>query len=400
MTGKGPVEDGHIAQQRPWVLDAVLGMAVMLIVSLFIVADIENADPDGWAYVWALGLGGLMLARRRYPVVVVVLSAAAVLSYYAAGYPAIGVAVPLAAAVFSAAERGRITAAVVTAASLLLVSVAYRLAVGQAPAVVVGYDLPGHALLLGGAIAFGDSVRSRRSLRQRASEIAALVAERSQREAEKQAMSERLVIARELHDSVGHALTVVTLHTQIAEEALDADERPHPDEVTIRDALGVISETASASFEELRRTVARLRKEDGAAHAAPRLSELETAIRPARQAGLAVRTQVSVRSALPPGVEEAIYRIVQESITNVVRHSAASRVDVEIAQREGSVDVSVINDGVMDRATADSRDRVEKGRGLAGMRERATLLGGSFSAGREEGSRFAVRVSLPAEYAR
>ncbi|WP_309128215.1 sensor histidine kinase [Microbacterium sp.] len=398
MTGKAHAEDDRIAHPRPRFLDVILGVGVTLIVSLFIAADIENADPDGWAYLWAFGLGGLMLARRRYPVVVVVLSAAAVLSYYAAGYPAIGVAVPLAAAVFSAAERGRMTAAIITSAALLLISVAYRLAAGQDPAVVVGYDLPGHALLLGGAIAFGDSVRSRRSLRQQASEIASLVAERSLREAEKQTMSERLAIARELHDSVGHALTVVTLHTQIAEETLDADERPYPDDATIRDSLRVISETASGSFEELRRTVARLRKEDGAGHAAPRLSELETAIRPARQSGLTVHTHVSVPSPLPPGVEEAIYRIVQESITNVVRHAAASRVDVNIIRREGHVDVSVVNDGVGDRTPADPRNRVWKGRGLAGMQERVLLLGGSFSAGREA-SGFAVRASLPAEAA-
>src|SRR5690606_30372157 len=142
-------------------------------------------------------------------------SVGAVIAYYAAGYPPIGVAVPLAAAVFTAAEFGRVRAAIIASAAVIVISVGYRLAVGQDPAFVVGYELPGHALLLGGAIAFGDSVRSRRELRRQADEIAELVADRYAREAEQRVMSERLAIARELHDSVGHALTVVTLHTQV-----------------------------------------------------------------------------------------------------------------------------------------------------------------------------------------
>ncbi len=397
MTEQGTVLEEGDARPAPWVLDVLLGVGVTLVVSLFIAADIENSDPDGWAYLWAVGLGALMLVRRRYPVVVVLLSAGGVLSYYAAGYPAIGVAVPLAAAVFSAAERGRAVAAIVTSTSVLVISVAYRLAAGQDPVVVL-YELPGHALLLASAIALGDSVRSRRVLRSQASEIASLVAERYLREAEKRAMSERLAIARELHDSVGHALTVVTLHTQIAEETLDAD--PRPQDAAMRDSLRVISDTASSSFDELRRTVARLRREDGAVPTPLRIADLETAVRPARQAGLKVRMRVSVPSSLPPAMEAAVYRIVQESITNVVRHASATRIEVDVVQKEDIVDVSIVNDGAAEPASVPADGRPgNPGTGLAGMRERTKLLGGTFTAG-HEGSGFAVRVSLPLEVSR
>jgi signal transduction histidine kinase len=392
MTENAPVAETE-SRPAPWVLDGLLGIGVTLVVSLFIAADIDGADPDGWAYLWAVGLGALMLARRRYPMIVVLLSAAGVLAYYASGYPAIGVAVPLAAAVFSAAEYGRAGASIVASVTVLVISVGYRLAIGQDPAVVVGYELPGHALLLAGAIAFGDNVRSRRELRQKTSEIEALTVERYARQAEKRAMSERLSIARELHDSVGHALTVVTLHTQIAEEALDGDTVSDADRATAREALSIIASTTSTTFEDLRRTVADLRKEDGAAPPRLRIDDLESALFPAKQAGLDVRAQVAVRSQLPSTVEAAVFRIVQESITNVVRHADAAQVKVDIRQTHDAVDVTVVNDsrsGPLDPAD----HPCSPGSGLEGMRERTHQLGGTFSAGPQDAG-FAVRASFP-----
>ncbi|GAB2567867.1 histidine kinase [Leucobacter ruminantium] len=378
-----------------WILDVLLGIGVTLVVSLFIAADIQGSDPDAWAYLWAVGLGGVMLVRRRYPVIVLLLSAGAVISYYAAGYPAIGVAVPLAAAVFSAAEQGRIVASIVTAIAVLGISVSYRLVEGQDPSVVVGYELPGHALLLAAAIALGDGVRARRELRRRAAEIGELTAERSAREAEQRAMAERLAIARELHDSVGHALTVVALHAQTAEEALSSGETVARDECEAREAVRVIATTTSTSFEDLRRTVASLRREDPGSRTPLRITDLESAILPARRAGLEVVTSVSVVSPLPPMLEAATYRIVQEAITNVVRHADASRVDVDIRENADFLRVSVVNDGRVfpDRSPSTGE---AKGRGLSGMRERALLLGGTFSAG-PDGAGFAVRASIPLE---
>ncbi len=394
MTENAPATEAE-SRPAPWVLDGLLGVGVTLVVSLFIASDIEGTEPDGWAYLWAVGLGALMLVRRRYPMIVVVLSAGAVISYYASGYPAIGVAVPLAAAVFSAAEFGRVAASITVSVAVLAISVGYRLAIGQDPAVVVGYELPGHALLLAGAIAFGDSVRSRRELRKKSSEVAALTVERYARETEKRAMSERLAIARELHDSVGHALTVITLHAQIAEEALGASEVGDADELAALEALQVMSRTTSATFEDLRRTVASLRKEDGAFRPPLRINDLESAIFPAKQAGLDVRAQVAVRSPLPSSVEAAIFRIVQESITNVVRHANALHVEVDIRQTGDAVDVSVVND-----SKSAEHGRVEMsgcaGSGLDGMRERAHLLGGTFSADHQD-TGFAVRASFPLE---
>lgn len=396
MTTEPTLADGSDDAPAPWVFDVLLGIGVALVVSMFIAADIQGSEPAAWAYLWAIGLGGLMLVRRRYPVIVLVLSAAAVLSYYAAGYPAIGVAVPLAAAVFTAAERKRVAAAIATSAAILTISVVYRLAEGQDPALVVGFDLPGHALLFAAAIAFGDSLRARRELRAKSMEVATLLAENLAREAEKRTAEERLALARELHDSVGHALTVVSLHTQIAQEALQAgDISAHQDAPAIREALEVVSAKTTATFDDLRRTVSSLRRGSPGTGTAFQVADLEAAVLPARQAGIEVATAVALHTRLPPTVQSTIYRIVQEAVTNIVRHSAAASAEVDVRQHDGHIHITVINDGVTP-GSVDER-QLKSGSGLPGMRERVALLGGTFAAGPDGEDRFAVRASLPVE---
>jgi len=368
----------------------LLAVAVTLVVSLLIAADVNRSGPTPWAHGWSVALGALLLVRRRYPVLVVALSVVAVIGYYVAGNPPIGVAVPVAAAVFSAAEYGRMVAAAVASILLVAVSVIYRLTDGQDPGFVIGYELPGHAILLAGAIALGDSVRARRELRRQAAEIAALVAERYRHETEQQVLAERLALARELHDSVGHALTVVSLHTEVAQEAAGA-----ADDDGVEAALQVISETTAATFADLRRTVADLRQQDPAERSEAPVASLAVAVRPAEQAGLEVGTRVQVRTPLPAGVEAAVLRIVQESITNVVRHARASRVEVSVVEADSTVTVRVENDHVGSGALP----RLDRpGHGISGMRERTHLLGGTFSAGPlPSGSGWLVQATIPTE---
>ena len=412
MSGMMSDGTGAVTRQQmpaPWVFDLLLGIAVTLTVSLFIAADIGDTDPAPWAYLWAVFLGALMLARRRYPATVMIVSAVVVIAYHAGGYPPMGISVPLAAAAFSAAEFGRSRVAIAASAAVVVLSVTYRLFEGQDPAYVVAYELPGHALILAGAIALGDSVRSRRELRRQSEQIAGLIADRYARETERRILAERLAIARELHDSVGHALTVVNLHTQVVEDALGTNasgadaagpDAAKPgtaitDEAAIRRSLKTVAETASATLADLRRTVTSLRQENRAESRSPlKLTDLGSATLPAVDAGLDVTTRLEVPSALPPTVEAAVYRIVQESITNVVRHAEASRVDINIRETDGVVKVSVRND---DRALPPPRaESRAHGHGIAGMRERALLLGGEFSAS-STGEGFAVEATIPLE---
>ena len=370
----------------PWVADAILAVAVTLILSLVITADVDESRPDGFAYLWAAGLGALMLVRRRYPAAVVALTVGGLFGYYAAGYPPVGVAVPVAAAVFSAAELGRMTVAVAGSVAVLAISSGYRLAVGQAPDLILGYELVWNALLLGAAVALGDGVRTRRELRVRAQEVAVLLAERYRRQAEERVTHERLTMARDVHDSVGHALTVVALHAQVAGEAIGRDD------AAAADAVDVIRDTTTATLTDLRRTVAVLRQAAPPARDVPGLGDLASALVPARQAGLDVVADIDAESA-PGPVGAAAYRIVQESITNVVRHArAATRVRVDVRADDGVLHVRVEDDGTAPTGAS----AAAFGHGITGMRERAEALGGSLTAGRTPAG-FVVVAALPVE---
>lgn len=377
---------------EPWAVDALLGVAVTLTVSLVIAADLDGSGDGGWAaYLWAIGLGGLMLVRRRHPVLVLALSVVGLFAYYAAGLPPIGVAVPVAAAVFSAAEAGRLIAAAVASGVVLTVSTAYRLAVGHDPGYVLAFELPGHLLLLAAAAALGDAMRSRRAAQARADEIASLVAERTRRQAEDRIAAERMAVARDLHDSIGHAMAVVSLHAQVAGEAVGRDDD------AARAALDVITATTSRTTADLRTTVSALRRPGDPAREIPRLGGLDAAYAPARAAGIEVIADVDERMPLPATVEAAVYRIVQESITNVVRHAHASEVRITAGVHDGMLRLDVVDDGgggSSDGVAAGGTDDSDAGHGIVGMRERAAALGGTLDAFATD-SGFEVHATLP-----
>ncbi|MER5457304.1 sensor histidine kinase [Micromonospora sp. NPDC002389] len=375
-----------VRRVRPWLTDVLLGVGVTAVVSVVITANEGGRqEPDRIAYLWAVGLGALMLARRRYPVVVLAVTVLGLFAYYAAGYPAVGLAVPVAAALFSAAEQGRLAASISAAVVVVVVSVVVRLAEGQNFSFVVGYELAGHVLLMGAAIALGDSLRSRRTAQTDARRIAELTEERYRQEADARVQGERIAIARDLHDSLGHTTSVIALHADVAREALGRDEE------ATRSALELIRATARRSMDDLRRTVALLRRDDDPPRTVVSLAHLDAVTGAAGAAGFDVDVQVRVHSALPAPVEAAAYRIVQEAVTNVVRHSAGSRVEIRIAQDDRQVTVSVTDSGA-DRPTTDRA--TDGGNGIAGMRERAQSLGGSLTA-EHQATGFAVRAELP-----
>ncbi|MFI7025273.1 sensor histidine kinase [Micromonospora sp. NPDC049900] len=375
-----------VRQVRPWLTDALLGVGVTAVVSVVITANEGGRqEPDRIAYLWAVGLGALMLARRRYPVVVLAVTVLGLFAYYAAGYPAVGLAVPVAAALFSAAEQGRLAASITGAVVVVVVSVVVRLAEGQNFSFVVGYELAGHVLLMGAAIALGDSLRSRRTVQVDARRIAELTEERYRQEADARVQAERIAVARDLHDSLGHTTSVIALHADVAREALGRDEE------AARSALELIRATARRSMDDLRRTVALLRRDDEPPRTVVSLAHLDAVTGAAGAAGFDVDVRVDLRSALPAPVEAAAYRIIQEAVTNVVRHSAGSRVEILVAQDEQQVTVSVTDSGA-DRPTTEQA--TGGGHGIAGMRERAQSLGGSLTA-EHRATGFAVRAELP-----
>jgi signal transduction histidine kinase len=372
--------------RNPRVVDVGLFCAVTLTLSVVISADLAADRPlNGFAYLWAVGLGALMLVRRQAPVAVLWLTGLGYFTYYSMGFPAIGVAVPIAAALFSAAEAGRLRAAVLTGAVVLAFSSGYRLFIGQSVALVLGYELAAHMALILSVIALGHSVRVHREWVARGRHLTRLMDRQVVMEAERQLREERLALARELHDSIGHSLSVASLYTDVAREG-------HVDGGDVRPALDLVRRAVGESMSHLRSTVSLLRSDSDRVTPGQSLHDLDPVLNALRCAGYEVQIDVDGDVLpLPPEVEAAAFRIVQEAVTNTLKHSDASHVRVSLTSTGNEVHLSVSDNGTCGRVPTHG-----SGVGLAGMRERAEDLGGSFAvAAHSDG--WSVQARLPRE---
>jgi signal transduction histidine kinase len=223
---------------------------------------------------------------------------------------------------------------------------------------------------------------------RRADELEARAARLEQEREERDraaAAAERLRIARELHDVVAHSVSVMTVQAGAARVVLDAQPG------RVRESLQAVEETGRQALAELRRLLGVLRLEEGEPALAPQpgLADLDALLAQARGAGLPVqRTIEGEPAALPPGVDLAAYRIVQEALTNARRHAAAAQARVAVRYGQGIVELEITNEGR--RAIPG-----EGGHGLVGMRERAALYGGELEAGPRPDGGYAVRARLP-----
>lgn len=377
-------------QVPAWVLDLLLGLAVTLVIALVITADQGGRqEPDFIAYSFAAGFGGLMLVRRHFPVIVLVVTMFLLFGYYALGYPAIGLAVPVSAALYSGAEAGRLGAAILVSLLLIGVSTYFRILDGQPLAFLLGYELISAATLMAAAIALGDSVRARRALRAEQEQTARLIAQEHAYLAEQQVQAERVRMARDLHDTVGHSITVIALHAAVAQEAMG----PHAEEA--QQALAHIRHTTSATLRELRATVKMLRNpSEQPDRRLTTLANLPTLVQQAEASGLTVTvTQTGALDALPATVATAAYRIVQEALTNVIRHANATEVIIAIQAADQALHLQVRDNG------ESAPIMVVPGSGIIGMTERARLLGGALSTKRQPSGGFVVSAMLPSEEA-
>jgi signal transduction histidine kinase len=222
-----------------------------------------------------------------------------------------------------------------------------------------------------------------REVEQRAEE-----AERTRDEAaRRRAMEERLRIARELHDSLTHSISVIQVQAGVAVHLA------HKRGEDVPPALLAIQEAGADAVRELRATLGVLRSEDGDGSG---LSQLDSLVARARAAGLPVTVTVTgAKRPLPPEVDQAAYRIVQEALTNVGRHAGRACVTVQLRYTPQSLSVQVDDDGEGDVTSTDTRPS-GPGLGLVGMRERVSALGGRLEAGPRDGGGFRVCAELPA----
>jgi signal transduction histidine kinase len=209
-------------------------------------------------------------------------------------------------------------------------------------------------------------------------------------EARRRVDEERLRIARELHDVTAHSLSIVAVQSGAALHVLDTDPE------AARTALLAIRQTSRDSLNELRGMLGVLRgsadMSPGAPLApAPGLARLEDLVRPLRDAGLQVEvTGPAPGDPLPAIVDSSAYRIVQEALTNVLRHAGSPAVHITLQRGEDSLRLEVTDDGSAPAARAGA-----EGHGIAGMRERALALGGTFEAGPRPGGGWRVSAVLP-----
>jgi signal transduction histidine kinase len=213
-------------------------------------------------------------------------------------------------------------------------------------------------------------------------------AEAAEEAARRRSSEERLRIARELHDIIGHSLGTIAVQAGVGRHLMETE----PEKAA--DALDNIAKISRSSLDEVRSVVAVLREEEPDYQPAPALADLPDLVETARSAGLTVElTLPDDIEAVPRQTGAAVYRITREALTNVVRHAHASTVSVRVDHRDGQVEVVIRDDGA---GVGNGRGRDSgTGHGIVGMRERAEALGGSLSAGPANEGGFVVTASLP-----
>jgi len=202
---------------------------------------------------------------------------------------------------------------------------------------------------------------------------------------------ERQRIARELHDVVAHAISVVVLQARGGRRLL------HSEPEAASDAFDTIESTSTQALGEMRRLLGLLRTEDDHSLVPqPTLERLEDLAEELRASGLPVEISVrGVPGVLPPGVDVSAYRIVQEALTNALKHAGPARARVEIAYDEDSVLVEVTDDGAGADAASNGAQVPGSGHGLVGIRERVAIVGGDLHAGPRPTGGYAISARLP-----
>jgi signal transduction histidine kinase len=363
-----------VGTYRQWLVDVgpALAVAALQIVNL-------QAAPKGSVPGLSLALvaaASLSLSVRRFvPVTVLLFAAACTLAVYTINSPDVALAVPVLCALFVAVRAGRrvvgIATAVVYVAAFVTVNVAL------VPGVPDREDLQARFLLLGWFVAVVVLAEAARLRERRAAELVRGHEETLRRKAGE----ERLRIARELHDSLTHSISVIKVQAGVAVHLA----RKRGDAVS--EALLAIQEASSDAMRELRETLEVLRGRPDTSG----LDRLDDLIDRARATGLPIEVTITGHQRrLPEDIDRAAYRIVQEALTNVARHAGAASAVVHLTYGSAELTVRVEDDG---QATPGLTP--VPGVGLIGMRERITALGGRLSASPLPTGGFRVHAELP-----
>jgi signal transduction histidine kinase len=372
-------------------VQALLDVAVPVLLAVLAVTQLVADPPPGNpAVVTVLALTAVLplVARRRAPVLVTTLVlAGAAGQVLATGGAAATFAsfVALMVCVYTLAREATRTA-LLAGLALVVVGVAVITLLQAQAESFEPFEFVYPLVYFGAAGALGALVRQRAGRLSAVEHRAAALESELQREAELAAAEERARIARELHDVVAHGLSLMVVQAEAAEEILARNPG------AAVQPLRRVQDTGRQSLAEMRRLLGVLRTADsGPPSTAPQpsLRRLPDLVREAAEVGLPVDVDVvGEPSELPPGLELAAYRIVQEALTNTRRHARATRACVRLSYEPDALRVAITDDGTVTEGT-------RAGHGLIGMRERAALYDGTLDAGPGPGGGFRVVAVLP-----
>lgn len=382
-----------------WVQDVLIAAFVTV---LQVQGTVEKTQHDPTSVVRPLAelghlgyvlliVSGLVIAlRRRLPVVVFAVTAAASLLYYAVDFPDGPGWIALFVSIYTLTAYGDGRKSLWLAGfGIAALTVGWLIASsGIEPRAAIGWVF----FRIGASImsaALGESVRTRRVIAQEALQRAELAERTAEEEARARVTHERLTIAREVHDTVAHGVAVINVQAGVMAHILDRQPE------RARETLLVIERTSSQVLDEMRTILGVLRADDSADAPRPSLARFDDLLDRGRASGLEIELVGPILQSeeLPSAVDTAAYRILQEAITNVIRHVGPTRVAIGLRCEADELAIDVVDRGRRSAGTEPSGD-LAPGRGIRGMRERCELLGGRFAAGpRADG--FAIRARLP-----
>ncbi len=385
-----PVE---FAKTHPSIADSVLAgifITVSVVVGLTTTTPVNERDIGALGWLLIVGMALPISFRRTRPVPAMWAVLAATMPYWVLNYaddptgPSLLVAIYSVGAHVDKPRSLRHGAAAVTTI----------LSIGLAGVVLPEEDLPWFALpaflvMYGTAWILGDNLRTRRAYLRELELTAAHGEAKQLAEAERAVAEERTRIARELHDVVAHSLSVMVVQAGAARRVLQSD----PERASV--ALAAIESTGRESLNEMRRILGVLRSDDEQADLAPppSLDDFGRLIDQCENAGLPVEITVEGDStSLPASLEASAYRVVQEGLTNALKHAGPASAAVRLVYHPDILEVHVNDDG---RGASTKSSSPSSGQGLIGMRERVEAFGGTLTAGPRRGGGYAVSATFP-----
>ena len=394
-------------------IDVALTVAVAGAVELNVAVSTgpRQVPLDALAYILGCLLAAPILLRRRWPFGVLIACSVLLLVFYTVHRRDISPVPLLALPVYDAATAGYLAWSIVIPAGYMAIGLLLAAFTTKNGFATIASDFLPSIALLGVAVALGDNVRGRRALAAETAEKLKLAQEERKAEAGRAVAEERLRIARELHDTVAHAMATITV---LAGSALHLTGEAGDGEAGdgVRESLTSIRKTSKAALSDMRTTLGMLRGADrDVADEQTRsagLDRLDSLIEAVRAAGAPVTVTVEgVRRPVPQPVDHAAYRILQESLTNVLRHAGQNATaTVALLYATDALTIRVADDGVgsgngsatgAEGAGSDGAGShgAGTGHGLTGMRERAAAVGGQVTAGPMQSGGFEVLARLP-----